>query len=279
MKYGEHISVAYIGRCASFTATAYGNIVRRVGLIIFGVPMRKIAFVSFMLLFIYCGVAGATPSKIMRIPSTDIQPYATFHLGIENNTTMFRQKDDGGHADPTIFGLTAGFLDAGTFRIEGGIDVREPNDFPMSFNAKVATTEEAFGKWGPILAVGAFDVGTEKFQNDYNMVYGEASKTISFIGRFSVGYFSGNADMIKNVRGVTDNHGLMLGFDRRMPEVNEKLWFGIDYMGTRSIYGAVTFGFGWSFSEKATLVVGYVRYNDSAIAKASVMTWQAQFDF
>jgi hypothetical protein len=241
--------------------------------------MKRTFIISFLSLFVYCGVAGATPSKLMKIPATDVQPYGTFHLGIENDTTMFRQKDIGGHADPTIFGLTAGFLDAGTFKVEGGIDVREPNDFPMSFHGKAATTEEAFGKWGPILAVGAYDVGTDKFKNDYNIIYGEASKTISFIGRFTVGYFTGNADMLKDVRGYTDNRGLMLGFDRRMPEVNEKLWFCIDSMGTRSIYGAVTFGFGWSFSEKATLVIGYVRYNEEAVAKSNVMTWQAQFDF
>ncbi|MBI5177938.1 MAG: hypothetical protein HZA04_01600 [Nitrospinae bacterium] len=241
--------------------------------------MNKTISVGFLSLLLLSGSAWATPSKLMRIPATDVQPYGTFHLNIENNTTMFRQQAIGGHADATTFGLTAGFLDMETFQIEGGIDVREPTDYPISFNAKAATTEAAFGQWGPILAVGAYDVGTDKLKNDYNIVYGEASKTISFLGRFTVGYYTGNADMLKDVRGASDNHGLLFGFDRRMPEVNEKLWFGIDYMAGRSIYGAVTFGIGWSFSEKATLVIGYVRYNEEAIARANVMTWQAHFDF
>ncbi len=239
------------------------------------------------------GMAHATPSKLMRIPSTDVQPYGTFHMALENNTTMFRQRAIGGHAEPMNIGISAGLRDAGTFQIEAGVDIREPYDYPLTGHAKVATTEEAFGKWGPIVAVGAYDVGGEKYKNDLNIVYGEASKTVSFIGRFTVGYFVGNSYFLKNAAGEADNSGLMLGFDRRMPEVNEKLWFGIDYMGTHSSYGAVTFGFGWSFSEKATLVIGYIRYNDEAVAKGwppgdpttnsampgNVMTLQAHFDF
>ncbi len=252
---------------------------------------KPLIFIASILLAM--GTAHATPSKLMHIPSTDVQPYGTFHMAIENNTTMFRQKDIGGHAEPMNFGISAGLRDGGTYQVEAGVDVREPYDYPLTFHAKLATTEEAFGKWGPILAVGAYDVSAEKGKNDVNIMYGEASKTVSFIGRFTVGYFYGNSDFLKNSAGDTDNHGLMLGFDRRMPEVNQKLWFGIDYMAGRSYYGAVTFGFGWSFSEKATLVIGYVRYNEEAVAKgwppnsaaaspgpgANVMTLQAHFDF
>lgn len=254
--------------------------------------MKKSLTVIACILFA-AGTAHATPSKLMHIPSTDVQPYGTFHLALENNTTMFRQQAIGGHAEPMNIGLSAGLHDAGSVQVEAGIDIREPYDYPLTFHAKVATTEEAFGKWGPILAIGAYDVGGEKGKNDVNIVYGEVSKTVSFIGRFTVGYFYGNGSFLKNSLGETDNKGLMLGFDRRMPEVNEKLWFGIDYMGTRSYYGAVTFGIGWSFSEKATLVIGYVRYNEEAIGKGwppgdpttnsalggNVMTLQAHFDF
>ncbi len=239
------------------------------------------------------GMAQATPSKLIRIPSTDVQPYGTFHMAIENTTTMFRQRDIGAHADPMDLGISAGLNDFGTFQIEAGVDIREPYDYPLTAHAKIATTEEAFGKWGPILAIGAYDVGAEKYKNDVNIVYGEASKTISFIGRFTVGYFFGNSYFLKNSSGNADSSGLMLGFDRRMPEINQKLWFGIDYMGSHSSYGALSFGFGWSFSEKATLVLGYVRYNDEAMARgwppgdtttnsavgANTMTLQAHFDF
>ncbi len=255
--------------------------------------MKNLLSVAILLSFLAAGTAHATPSKLMRIPSTDVQPYGTFHMSIENNTTMFRQQSIGAHAEPMTLGVTAGLLDAGTFQVEAGVDIHEPYDYPMTFHAKIATTEEAFGKWGPILAIGAYDAGTEKFKNDINIIYGEASKTVSFIGRFTVGYFFGNSYFLKNPVGENDSHGLMLGFDRRMPEINEKLWLSIDYMGTRSYYGAVSFGFGWSFSEKSTLVLGYVRYNEESVAKgwppgdpttnglrgANVMTLQAHYDF
>lgn len=242
--------------------------------------------------FLAAGTVSATPSKLIHIPSTDVQPYGTFHLGIENNTTMFRQRDIGGHAEPVDIGVSAGLLDAEAFQVEAGIDMREPYDYPVTFHGKIATTEAALGKWGPIFAVGMYDVGTDKFKNDINIIYGEASKTVSFIGRFTVGYFFGNSYFLKNQAGSDDNRGLLLGFDRRMPEVNEKLWLSIDYMGGRSYYGAVTFGIGWAYSDKATLVIGYVRYNEEAVATgwppgdpansprgANVMTWQAHFDF
>lgn len=250
-------------------------------------------FLSIVLLGFLACPAYATPTKIMRIPSTDSQPYGTFHISIENNTTMFRQVSIGGHAEPVIIGITAGMLDAGTFMVEAGVDMREPTDTPLSFNAKISTTEQAFGKWGPTLAVGIYDFGTDHGVNDYNIVYGEASKTVSFIGRITVGYFIGNSYFLKSVKGETDSRGLMVGFDRRMPEVNEKLWFGIDYMATKSYYGAVSAGFGWTFSEKSAMVFGYTRYNEEAVATgfnpvtgnpnpgtgANVMTWQAHFDF
>ncbi len=234
------------------------------------------------------GAASALPLKIISAPSTDIQPYGTFHLGIENDTTMFSEKDVGGHSNPTDFGLLAGIANLGAFQADLGVDIREQTDKPFSFNAKIATTEEAFGKWGPVIAIGAYDVGTEKGVNDFDVFYAEVSQTFGFIGRGTLGYYVGNAAMLKSATGDTQNNGVILAFDRRMTEINEKLWLGVDYMSGTSMYGAVSFGVGWSFSEKASLVIGYVRYNDVAVVTpptasngsgANVVTWQAHFDF
>jgi hypothetical protein len=234
------------------------------------------------------GSALALPIKIITAPSTDVQPYGTFHLGIENDTTMFSEKAVGGHSNPTVFGFLAGILNAGTFQMDAGVDLKEASDKPISFNGKIASTEELFDKWGPMLAVGAYDVGTEKGVNDFNVIYATASKMLGFIGRGTVGYFYGNASLLKSATGDAQNQGLMFGFDRRMTEINEKLWLGVDYMSGTSVYGAVSFGVGWTFSEKASLVIGYVRYNDTAVVTppsatsnvgANVVTWQAHFDF
>ncbi|MBI3580545.1 MAG: hypothetical protein HY098_00440 [Nitrospinae bacterium] len=250
--------------------------------------MKRYFLFPLLAFVLSAGAASALPLKIISAPSTDVQPYGTFHLGIENDTTMFAEKGVGGHSNPTDFGLLAGIANLGPFQVDAGLDIREQTDKPFSFNAKVATAENALGKWGPVLAFGAYDVGTEKGVNDFDVFYAEVSKTFGFIGRGTAGYYVGNAAMMKSATGETQNNGLILAFDRRMTEINEKLWLGVDYMGGKSLYGAVSFGLGWSFSEKASLVVGYVRYNDVAIATptgassgagANVVTWQAYFDF
>jgi hypothetical protein len=250
--------------------------------------MKRLFSLLFLALALSAGSASALPLKIISAPSTDVQPYGTFHLGIENDTTMFAEKDVGGHSNPTDFGLLAGIANLGFFQADVGVDIREQSDKPFSFNAKIATTDQAFGKWGPVIAVGAYDVGTEKGVNDFDVFYAEVSQTFGFIGRGTAGYYVGNADKLKSASGDTQNNGLILAFDRRMTEINEKLWLGVDFMSGTSRYGAVSFGVGWSFSEKASLVLGYVRYNDVAVVTpptasngsgANVVTWQAYFDF
>lgn len=250
--------------------------------------MRRLFSLTVIAVLFFAGFATALPIKIIMVPSTDVQPYGTFHLGIENDTTMFSTAGQGGHSNPTDFGFQAGILNAGPFQVDAGVDLRESTDKPFMFNGKIGTTEELFGKWGPLIAAGAYDIGTEKGVNDYNVFYVTASKVFGFIGRASAGLFSGNANMLKSATGDPQNQGVMFAFDRRMAEVNEKLWLGLDYMSGTSIFGAVSFGIGWTFSEKASLVVGYVRYNDAAVAApststsnigANVVTWQAHFDF
>lgn len=233
--------------------------------------------------------ASATPSTIVRVPSADVQPYATFHLGIDNNTTMFRTPTPtgGGYNLPVTYGLTIGFLDQPFVQIEAGIDVREPTEEPVTWNAKAAMPEGAQHPAMPALVIGMYDMGTSQGGNDYNIFYAEVAKTISFLGRFTFGYFVGSASHLKNKNGEEDSSALIMGFDRRMPEINDRLWFGIDYMGTRSVYGSVNFGFTWSFSESASLLIGYIRYNDEfdevidgkRVQRKNLMTWQADFDF
>ncbi|MBI3794412.1 MAG: hypothetical protein HY280_06745 [Nitrospinae bacterium] len=261
--------------------------------------MRRIGFIVLVLTILSAGASFALPLKIIMIPSTDVQPYGTFHLGIEEDTTMFTDQGNGGHSNPTDFGLTTGIFNSELLLVDIGVDVKEasPSGKPFDFNAKIATTEEAFGKIGPLLAVGVYDLGPDVGVNNFNIGYGSASKVFGFLGRATIGYFYGNPQMMKAADGTNQSQGVMFGYDRRMTELNEKLWFGIDYFSGRSVYGAVSFGIGWTFSEKASLILGYVRYNDitTIIANlpnlpgtnapptngvgANVVTWQAHFDF
>lgn len=243
-------------------------------------------FLPILLVF-SAQLAWATPSNIIRMPSSDVQPYATFHLGIDNNTTMFVPADNGGYALPPTYGLTVGLLSLPLIEVEAGLDIREPTDKPITWNAKISMPEGAEAPGMPAITFGVYDMGTADGENDYNILYAHIAKTISFLGRFTFGYFVGNASHLIKSNGQKDSNALMMSFDRRMPEINDRLWFGIDYMGTRTDYGSVNFGFSWSFSEQASLLLGYIRYNDeyeawngsTFIGRKNLVTLQADFDF
>ena len=249
--------------------------------------MKKLLWLLPVILIFSVQPVWATPSTIVRMPSADVQPYATFHLGIDNNTTMFVPADNDGYALPVTYGITVGLLSLPFVQVEAGLDIREPTDKPITWNVKIAMPEGAENPAMPAFVVGVYDMGTADGVNDYNILYGEVAKTISFLGRVSFGYFIGNSAHLKNGNGDADNNALMMSFDRRMPEINDRLWFGIDYMGTRSDYGSVNFGFSWSFSETSSLLLGYIRYNEEvdrgtggrALPRKNLVTLQADFDF
>ncbi len=250
--------------------------------------MKKFFSLVFIGVFVFAGTAIATPSNIIRIPASDAQPFGTFHLDIDNNTTMFLPKSKGGNAAPTTYGLSAGFLDAGVLQVEAGIDVREPMNEPLSFNGKIVIPEGSINEAMPAFFFGGYDFGSEVNVTNFNIVYLGVAKTFSFIGRATFGYFFGNGNILKDKNGNRDNNGIMLGFDTRLPKINEKLWVGIDYMATESLYGATSVGFSWSFTENAALTIAYIRYNDSTVTPAgfegtaireNLVSWQVDFDF
>jgi len=225
--------------------------------------------------------ASATPSNIIRIPSADIQPYGTLRLGIDNNTTFGIPPSTGGAAMPVTYGITAGTFDAIVLQTEVGIDMREVSEQPLSFNAKLCSPEGSINDLLPGICFGGYDFGSETDVTDNNILYGAVAKTISFFGRFTVGYFIGNEKLLVNRNGQVDNEGIMFAFDRRMPDVNEKLWFGLDFMATNSKYGAESWGLGWSFSETSALTIAYVRYNDPKVSPVgdNLVSLQVDFDF
>ncbi len=245
--------------------------------------MKMKFFLGTLFLFVISvQTAWATPSTIIRAPSGDAQPYGTFRLGIDNNTTMFRPESSNGVPKPAVFGITAGIYDFQFIQVEAGIDVREPGDNPVTWNIKAVLPEGALNPESPAIFAGGYDLGTRESKNDYNIAYAGIAKTVSFIGRFTFGYFAGNASRLKDPRNEGKsygNDGIIMGFDRRLPEINERLSMGIDFQGTDSDYGAVGFGFRWSFSENASLLLGFIRYNEETDTRKNLATWQVDFDF
>lgn len=197
----------------------------------------------------------ATPSTQIWNPSTDLQAPWTLHLGIDNYFTLSKN----GYGLPTDLGLTFGIP-----FLEVGVDMFQPSDDPFYFNAKAGLSEDLVFTGFPALAAGVFSVGMRKNVNDYNIVYGLLAKTVGPLGRFSAGYFSGNSALLLDPEGNADNKGVILCWDRVMGELSDKLWLCVDYAGTKSFYGSLSFGFSWAFAPHAALIVGYDIYNNKA---------------
>jgi hypothetical protein len=210
-----------------------------------------------LLILICCGssLIQATPSTIIWIPSVDFQAYKSFHLGIDNYAYDFRNgKAFSGTAFPTDIGLTVGVLPFSSVQAEIGIDYMTPSISPFMLNAKVGIPEGALVNGLPAIAVGGFGFGFLKNVTDYNIVYGIAGKTFPVIGRIEAGYFFGNKKLLVDLAGSEDNSGVLFSWDRQITEISENLWLAVDYQGSKSGFGAFSYGFAWSFSKNVNVI-------------------------
>lgn len=204
------------------------------------------------------GVALATPSTQIWIPSTDIQKFGTFHLGIDN----YIPAEGEGSVPLYVLGLTAGVIPSEVIQAEIGVDYMAglgdtADDTPIYFNAKVATPEGALFGGSPALAVGGYNFGTESDVTNQNIVYGLVAKTLPVVGRFSLGYFTSNEDVIGD-----DNSDILASWDRTLTEISPKLWAAVDYQGGDSALGALSFGVSWAFAENVSVIAGYDIFNN-----------------
>jgi hypothetical protein len=219
--------------------------------------MKTWTNLTIALLIVICCASSlilATPSTIIWIPSVDFQGYKSFHLGIDNYSFDFK-KGVGGTAFPTDLGLTVGVLPDTIVLAEIGFDYFTPQWSPFTLNAKVGIPEGVLGDWSPAVAVGGFNFGFQKNVTDANIVYGMVGKTFPVIGRLEVGYFSGNKKLLVDLStGSADNSGVLLSWDRQIPEISENLWLAVDYQGTKSSFGALSYGLAWSFSKNVSVI-------------------------
>ncbi|HJV78438.1 MAG TPA: hypothetical protein VJ602_08650 [Paludibacter sp.] len=218
-------------------------------------------------------VAKATGSTQIWIPSTDIQAFKSVHLGIDNYIRT--QKDANGIIGSGIYdiGLTTGISPFNKVQVEVGIDYLSMGDnaaldaknydlHPIYFNAKIGIPEDSFFKGSPAIAVGGYNFGTKINLTNYNIVYGLIAKTVPVIGRISAGYYSGNKTLLVDELGKSTNSGLLLSWDRAMPEISDKLWLAVDYQGLNNYLGAFNFGFSWAFSKNVSVIFAYDIYNN-----------------
>lgn len=214
-------------------------------------------FTIALLILVCCAssLIQATPSTIIWIPSVDFQAYKSFRLGIDNYAYDFKNgKAFSGTAFPTDLGLTVGVLPFSIVQAEIGVDYFTPQLSPFMLNAKIGVPEGALANWSPAIALGGFAFGTHKNVTDCNIVYGIAGKTFPVIGRIEAGYFSGNKKLLVDLAGSADNSGVLLSWDRQITEISENLWLAVDYQGSKSSFGAFSYGFAWSFSKNVSVI-------------------------
>ena len=236
--------------------------------------LRRILAAACAVVALTSGVAMATPSTQIWIPSTDVKGFKDIHIDIDNYM-RFSPKNEAG---PNYYnlGLSAGVLPGDNIKLEVGVDMlmtslqndNAADNHPFYFNAKLGTPEDAFGIKGlPAFAIGAFNLGTyDKPENALstrqNIAYGLVAKTLPVIGRLSVGgYYGSERALATAFNPKNNNSGIMASWDRSMPEISDKLWLAVDYMSGNNGNGEVSVGGSWTFSKNVSLIVGAVFFN------------------
>ena len=261
----------------------------------------KILILSFVLCFLSGAFVYATPSTHIWTPSTDIQTYGKIHINADYYFPT-ASRDHAGNRTfvQQVYGPTFSLLSdkpqenllgklwspLGKVMAEAGFDYKRGlgstlDNWPLYGHFKFGVPEVAYFKNMPAFAIGAYDMGYKRNQTDNNVWYLTAAKTISVdklnLGRFSAGYFTGNSRTLLDENGSSDNSGPILVWERTMAEISDRLWFCVDYQGTRSAYGAINYGFSWKFNDNVSVILGYDKYNNPDLR--DTITLQFDIDF
>ena len=251
--------------------------------------IKNAALLSIIVALFAARVAVATPSTQIWSPSTDIQPYKVWHLGLDN----YIRTSNKGSVTNNVYdaGLTVGVLPFDKIQLETGIDYIDAglgsaaDSHPVYFNAKLGTPEDSLGKGSPAFAIGGYNFGTKSGVTTQNIAYALVAKTLSktdsfpSLGRFSAGYYSGSKKVLTDENGKAANDGVILTWDRTMPEISDKLWLAIDYASGKSANGAFNFGFAWSFSKNTSVIFAYDIYNNTKTGGKPTFTTQLDINF
>ncbi len=254
--------------------------------------MIKMAAAVFTFVGAFSGMAFATPSTQIWIPSTDIQAYKTLHLNLDS---YIRTTGTGSFGNPTqrdpniiMMGPTVGVLPFEKVQAEVGFDflvngTDTYDNYPFMGHFKVGTPEDSLFAFSPALAVGMYNIGTTHIAtmtSGSNIVYGLAARTLPVVGRISAGGYTGSKiALISQNNGSAQEAGVMLSWDRTMTEISDKLWLAVDYMGGNNAMGAVNFGAAWSFSKNVSVILGYDIYNQRSLAGSNSLTFQVDINW
>lgn len=249
---------------------------------------RLVSVVSAATLTCMVGAAAvyATPSTHIWAPSADIQPYKVVHLTHDVYAPVSNKNAAAGtRIAPVInLGLEVGVLPFEKINMEAGFDIIQTGTLadasPVYYNLKIGTPENSLGKGLPALAVGSYLIGTKKDVTDYNVMYGKAAKSVGNIGKFSVGFYTGNDKLLLDDKGKKANDGILLCWEKTVTEVSDKLWVAVDYMGGDNFLGTLNVGVAWSFTPNVSVIVGYDMLNNQDLPGfADTFTTQLDINF
>jgi hypothetical protein len=249
-----------------------------------------VALAAFALYGLTATIASATPSTQIWIPSTDVQPYKTVHLNFDTYIRANSNADGSRTAPVVVIGPTVGVLPFQKIQAEVGLDVisagGDLDKYPLYFHGKLGTPEDSLFKFSPAIAVGGYNFGTKsgdarngELATDQNIVYGLVAKTFPVVGRLSAGYFAGNKKVLLDENGRSDEKGVLLSWDRTMTEISDKLWLAVDYQGSESALGALSFGASWAFAKNVSVILGYDIYNERRTGGENTVTVQLDINF
>ena len=249
----------------------------------FGVALAALALCGLT-----ASIAAATPSTQVWIPSTDIQPYKTVHLNFDTYLRA-NTNDDGSRTPPVVvIGPTVGILPYEKIQAEVGFDVisggGDLDKYPLYGHFKIGMPED--NTWIPAVAVGMYNIGTKsgdvrngELATRQDIAYALVAKTFPVVGRLSAGYFTGNKKVLVDENGNSDEKGVLLSWDRTMKEISDKLWLAVDYQGSKSAMGALSFGASWAFAKNVSVLLGYDIYNKKATGGENTVTLQLDINF
>lgn len=241
------------------------------------------ALCAALALTLAAGTALATPSTQIWIPSTDVQGFKTLHLNIDSYVRTKSNEDGSVTAPLYMVGPTVGVLPFEKVQGEVGFDLMysgsQADKSPFYGHAKLGTPEDSLFKYSPAVAVGGYNFGTKSDVTNYNIVYGLVAKTIPVLGRVSAGYFTGNDKLLLDADGKADEKGVLLSWDRTLTEISDKIWVAVDYQGTNSALGALSFGASYAFAKNVSVILGYDIYNEKKTGGQNTATVQVDINF
>ncbi len=240
-------------------------------------------------------MARATPSTTYWAPSTTyVQPFLVPHVTYDTYFGLGPAPAAGETSPgpvrnspvyPVTTGLTMGVLPWDRLQLEVGFDLLLPSEHPLLLNAKLGTPEGTLFSGSPSLAVGIFGVGTSTGSTTYDIVYGQAQKSLPWGGYVSLGgYWGAGSTLLWQGSDGREHRGGFMGavsgpdIPVGLPGL-KKLVAVTDVQTGRNAFGAGGAGLYFYFTDSIDLLTGPVFFFDPGLQPGGRrMLWTVQLD-